>query len=615
MIQDHWPVSAVSAFLSATCKFRVAPLGPSRNAASQQATSLVVSGPTASRTRFVAGLGGAFRISVCVAGLLIFMPGKGSAFDAPVRIEQSLNLNSQCDLVAFVSNQVGGLASARVRRLSGSTQTQAAGGASFFEGGISNAFSAVTAANLQANCSLADVTNLVQQGAAGVYAAATTISFTFDARRTSNGDLYAYRAEISGAVATTVTVSQTLINAAPTVTLGSLSGPDGSGNYTVVATLSENSTDFTASSLTLTNATATVSGSGSSYTIVLTPAADGSVGVSVPKGGFTDSGGLGNWLASNEVAFSSAGVEQTQKVIAQFMQTRASQLLSSQPDLTGFLSGGGQGSFNFVMTSLNGNFDFASQPGTDSGFWTRLSGSWTRENTAKSQYVFGAIGHHFKISPTLLVGGMLEFDYLSQQDEQSTIDGHGWLAGPYAVGRLPDHPLFVEGRLLYGQTSNDISPLGTYTDSFETERFLAQLKISGEVGFEQTVVIPSVNLSYTSDDQEAYVDARGNAIPEQGLELLQGELGVDVRHQLDLPTESASLELIGGLSLIGSSTRGTGNAARVVPEYEGGRAKVTMGANYILPNGGDFLLSAYYDGIGVPDYESHGLQLGFKLAF
>ncbi|NVK33149.1 MAG: hypothetical protein HWE23_01640, partial [Rhodobacteraceae bacterium] len=176
---------------------------------------------------------------VCAIPLALASPA--AAFDAGVRAEESLNLNPQCDLVAFVANDNGGLASARVRRLSGSTQTQAAGGASFFEGGISNAFPAVTAANLQANCSLADVTNLVQQGAAGVYAAATSISLTFDARRTSNGDLYAYRAEISGAVATTVTVSQTLINAAPTVTLGSLSGPDGSGTYTVVATLSENS--------------------------------------------------------------------------------------------------------------------------------------------------------------------------------------------------------------------------------------------------------------------------------------------------------------------------------------------------------------------------------------
>ncbi|MBD8875802.1 Ig-like domain-containing protein [Roseibium polysiphoniae] len=855
-----------------------------------------ISGPIAPRKRFAAILRRAGRISACVAGLLMFMPGDAQAFDAPSRIDQIVSLDSQCSFYVFVTNNSGGTAGVRIRRFG--VETRAAGGVGFLASEHYTSIPAITAAFLQANCKLADVASLVQQGATGTYTAQGYMGVSFEATRTTDGDRYAYLAEIRGATGTTITVNQTLVNAAPTVTLGTPNGPDGSGNYTVTATLSESSSDFTASSLTLTNATATVSGSGSSYTIVLDPVSDGAVSASVPKGAFTDSEGLENWVASNEVTFladttpptisidplsgpvageytaaitlseastdftladltltnatatlsgsgtsytatltpvadgtvalsvaagtfsdavgntntaasnevtatydataptvsiaplsgpvageytatitlseastdftladltltnatatlsgsgtsytavltpetdgqialsvaagsftdgsgntnaasnevtatydstaptvsikatetsvtgpesinvtvtfsedvtgfemsdfsvangavtqlqgsgadyiatvASTGrgdleisipagaatdasgnentasntlsianiiVEQTQKVIAQFMQTRASQLLSSQPDLTGFLSGGSQGSFDFVMTSLNGNFDFASQPGINSGFWTRLNGSWTREGTAKSQYVFGAIGHHFKISPTLLVGGMLEFDYLSQQDEQAKINGHGWLAGPYAVARLPDHPLFVEGRLLYGQTSNDISPLGTYTDGFDTERILAQLKISGELGFEQTVVTPSVKLSYTSDDQEAYVDGLGNVIPEQGLELLEGELGLDVRHQVDLPTDSASLELIAGLSMIGSSTRGSGNAARVVPEYEGGRAKVTMGANYILPNGGDFLLDAYYDGIGVQDYESYGLQLGFKLAF
>ncbi|MEP3045461.1 MAG: Ig-like domain-containing protein [Roseibium sp.] len=635
-----------------------------------------------------------------------------AAFDAPTRIQQSLSLSAGCGLIAFVHDTGGGLASARVRPLAtGATQTQAAGGASFFNGTVSTTFSAITTTNLETNCSLADVTNLVQQGAAGGYGAETYIGVTFEATRTSDGDRYSYRAEISGAAATTVTVSQTLLNAAPTVTLGSLSGPDGSGNYTVIATLSENSTDFTAASLTLTNATATVSGSGSSYTIVLTPVADGSVGVIVPKGAFTDSQGLVNWAASNKVAFeadvtapsvsistsatsvtgpetvsisvtfsenvtgfetsdftvangtvtqlqgskanyvatvaatgrgdleisipagaatdpsgntntasntlsiTNAIVEKTQKVIAQFMHTRATQLISSQPDLTGFLSGGAGGSFDFVMTSLNGEFDFASQPGAENGVWMRFNGSWSRENTARSHYLFGAIGHHFKISPTFLIGGMVEFDYLSQTDEKAQINGYGWLAGPYAVARLPEQPLFFEGRFLYGQTSNDISPLGTYTDSFDTQRILAQLKVSGEVGVERTIVVPSLKLSYTSDDQDQYVDDLGNFIPEQGIDLLQGELGLDFRHQVNLPMDSATLELMGGVSLIGSSTNGSGNTALVVPEFEGSRAKIKMGANYIMPNGGDFVLETHYDGIGVQDYESYGLQLGFKLAF
>ncbi|MFP3354746.1 hypothetical protein R0K04_25685, partial [Pseudoalteromonas sp. SIMBA_153] len=87
--------------------------------------------------------------------------------------------------------------------------------ASFFKGNISTTFPAVTAANLQANCSLTDVANLVQQGASGSYATASYIGFSFEGTSTSNGNRYAYRAEISGQTATTAAASQTLVNTAP----------------------------------------------------------------------------------------------------------------------------------------------------------------------------------------------------------------------------------------------------------------------------------------------------------------------------------------------------------------------------------------------------------------
>ncbi|WP_417432766.1 Ig-like domain-containing protein [Hoeflea sp.] len=655
---------------------------------------------------------------VCAAVLALTSPA--AAFDAPARIDRSLSLNAGCGLAAFVDNIGGGLASVRVRPLgTGATQTQAAGGASYFNGNRSTTFSAITAANLEANCGLADVASLVQQGAgaSGTYSTHALIRLSFEATRTSDGDRYAYLAEISGAMGTTVTASQTLVNSAPTVTLGTPSGPDGSGNYTVIATLSENSSDFTAASLTLTNATATVSGGGSSYTIVLTPAATGAVSASVPKGAFTDNAGLGNWVASNEVAFSAdltaptvsissssttvagaatveitatfskavigfaasdisvsngsvtklsgsgadylatisttgkgdievsipagsvtdaagnantasntlsianASVEETQKIIARFMQSRATQLVANQPDLTGFLSGSNTGALDLTTKRGRGGFDFASAPGAandndnNNHVWARLSGSWTEEGTSKTRYAFGVIGSHVKLSPNLLVGGMIEFDFLSQKDEAARIDGQGWLTGPYFVARSPVHPLFLEGRLLYGQTKNNISPFGTYSDRFETQRLLTQLKVTGEARLGRTTWMPSVQLSYTSDTQRAYTDGLGNHIPVQGVELIQAELGLDVRHQLRLPGNGGALELTGGLAYVGSSNRGSGHASLVVPEYADGHGKVKAGANYTLRNGAVLAVDVYNDGIGAAGYESYGVQFGFDLRF
>ncbi|MBW4960643.1 Ig-like domain-containing protein [Sulfitobacter sp. CW3] len=504
-------------------------------------------------------------------------------------------------------------------------------------------------------------------------------------------------------------VSSTADLTAPTVSIAAFTGA-ANGTQTAVIILSETSTDFVLADLSLTNATATLSGSGTSYTAVLTPVADGAVKLSVAAATFTDAAGNANTAsnevtttydgtaptvsistsatavsgattlnvvvkfsedvtgfeasdvvvangsvnsvtgsgadyvaritatgsgdttvsvpagaatdlagnssqASNTVTIQNSVVEKTQKIIAQVLQSRASQLISSQPNLSGFLSGSGSGGFNMVVTQAGGNFHFVSAPGTESGLWVRVNGTWTNEETRETKYVFGALGHHFAVSPNILIGGMVEFDFISQQDGAETVEGQGWLAGVYVVTRVPNHPLFIDGRLLYGQTINDVSPIGTYTDTFETERWLAQVNVSGELQFHATTLIPSVQLAYTTDDQAAYTDGLGNMIPSQGIEIWQAAIGLDIRHDVALQNSKASLELTGGIAAIGASTRGAGNSSGVTPSYEGIRARLNMGANYTMENGARLTLETFYDGIGVSSYESYGVQVGFNLAF
>ncbi|WP_394181155.1 Ig-like domain-containing protein [Yoonia maritima] len=505
-------------------------------------------------------------------------------------------------------------------------------------------------------------------------------------------------------------VTATYDGTAPTVSIAAFTGAL-NGDQTAVITLSEDSTDFVLADLTLTNATATLSGSGTSYTAVLTPVADGPVALSVGVGTFSDAAGNTNAVASNEVtttydgtaptvsiatttthfsgagtfdvaatfseevmgfdandiavtngsvtnvtgsgadyvatiaatgsgdveisvpagtavdaagnaslasntlSISSATVAETQTVIAQFMYTRSNQLISSQPNLTGFLLADGAGRFDASVTRGAGSFSFARAPDASTPVWVNLNASWTDEDVRETQYVFGAAGSHFAFSPNLLVGGMIEMDYLSQEDGTAQVEGRGWLVGPYFVARTPNHPLFIDGRLLYGKTSNDVSPLGTYTDRFESERVLAQFKVSGELVYSATTLIPSLQLSYTTDDQKAYVDSLDNKIPAQGIELGQAELGMDFRHVLQLADSVKTIELAGGLAAIGSSTRGSGNADLIVPEYEGARAKLKLGLNYTMANGGTFSVDTFYDGIGARGYESLGLQARYNLTF
>ncbi|WP_413580414.1 Ig-like domain-containing protein [Bdellovibrio sp. HCB288] len=77
----------------------------------------------------------------------------------------------------------------------------------------------------------------------------------------------------------------------PSVTLTGLTAYSTTSPRTVTATFSESVTGFTDADLTLVNATASVSGSGTTYTISVTPSAEGEFSVTVANGAASDSFG------------------------------------------------------------------------------------------------------------------------------------------------------------------------------------------------------------------------------------------------------------------------------------------------------------------------------------
>jgi len=408
------------------------------------------------------------------------------------------------------------------------------------------------------------------------------------------------------------TVSAVFEGTAPTVTIsGAPEALAGDSSFSVTITFSESVTGFVADDIRTTNATVIgLSGGGASYAATLRASGAGDAQVSVPANVAIDADGNGN-LASNQVAIIVLTVERTQELIASYMQTRANQLIRNQPGLIPFLSGTGQNTFNFAATQGSGNFDFAT--GGDYPVWIQANGSWTTDGNSKSEYAFGALGSHRTINENLLVGAMLQFDHLSEDTGVASVSGTGWMVGPYFVVRSASQPLYFEGRLLYGETSNKISPFGTYEDSFDTTRMLAQLRVAGELSFGTTTLNPFLDASYTTDDQNAYVDSMGNTIPGQGIALGQIEIGTDFSTML--PISSGELELWGGVSAIWSHTSGNGFASTVTPDYEGGRARIELGVNRTMSAGQSFTAATYYDGIGANDFESYGLTLGYEMQF
>jgi outer membrane autotransporter protein len=201
---------------------------------------------------------------------------------------------------------------------------------------------------------------------------------------------------------------------------------------------------------------------------------------------------------------------------------------------------------------------------------------------------------------------MIQLDHAEDPDNNAS--GTGWMMGPYFVTRHSTQPLYLEGRLLYGQTANDIAPLGTYTDSFDTKRWLAQLRATGEYKVENTTLMPLLDFTYTNDTQKAYIDSLGNTIPGQTVELMQLNAGMDF--SMALPVQNGSLELTGGLSGIYSSTDGAASA----PEFENWRGRTHLGINYDTGRGATLRYGTFYDGLGT-DYESYGANLNFDMRF
>lgn len=371
--------------------------------------------------------------------------------------------------------------------------------------------------------------------------------------------------------------------------------------FTVTATFSEDVTGFEdlAGDVTLTNASVTaITGGPAVYTLTITPTGEGDISLTIPAGAALDPAGNAN-TASATLVVGNSIVEDTQKAISGFMLGRVNNLASNQPGLTRFLMGGGCGSFDANATEGSASIDGCLSRGNT---WAEVTGSWS----GGSSYTLGSFGAHGFVNPNLIVGGLLQFDYAD--DDANNISGRGWMVGPYFAAKHGTQPLFLEGRLLYGQTENEITPLGSYTDSFETKRWLGQLRATGQYEYQNTTLMPLLDFIYTDDSQQAYTDTLGNTIASQTVGLMRFSAGMDFK--TPLPVQAGTLDLTGGLSAIYTSTNG--GAAQ--QDFEGGHGRAHLGLNYDMGTGATMHVGTFYDGL-LSDYEAYGAKIGIELKF
>lgn len=413
-------------------------------------------------------------------------------------------------------------------------------------------------------------------------------------------------------------VSFTHDGAAPTVVITGV--PDtfvATASFSVTVLFSEPAQRFDVNGLVAVNAMVTaVGGSGERYTATIRAQGAGDVVLQVRAGAAQDMAGNAN-RASQPVRVANRTVAETQGQIARFMLHRADQLVSNQPGLIclmrGTCSGGGFGA-SATEHGMQFNLSTMSSPLTAHWpVWMQLRGSRSKDPSGDTDYLIGTIGAHHKFSETLYLGAMLQFDHAARKDGIGRIEGSGWLAGPYVVGRLPDHPVYFEGRLLWGQTRNSISPFGTYSDGFQTERMLAMARVTGEVALRDLTLMPTFALSHTTDRQLAYTDSLGNVIGSQDIALTRLELGIEAKWPVTIGLSDWIFE--GGIRALHSHGRGSGLSLADAAPVDGTRGRIDLGFTRYGQHGRELSMSGYYDGIGQSGYEGYGLAIRYRRDF
>ena len=306
--------------------------------------------------------------------------------------------------------------------------------------------------------------------------------------------------------------------------------------------------------------------------------------------------------------------------VGEYLAAHATALLNNQRKLILFLKQdgtipGGSNEFTFNATNgrlaLNGGF-------VRDGIWGEVTGSNTRSVSGDTSSVLGSFGLHWKNSERFLTGVMLQF-YLAEHDlagGTGSIDGAGWLAGPYFASRHGTEPLYYEGRVLYGRSDNDIRfngpDLGERRGSFDTRRLLAQLRMEGEIVLEDgdygPRLIPYADALWIKERAKGFTDSVGNRVPGQTVGIGHLEFGSNL--EIPIVTAHGAMTFIGGLGVVYSNTE-----SDYIRSESRGRGRVEMGFSYNRDDNVLIDFESYYDGIGTSKYESYGLKLAATLKF
>jgi hypothetical protein len=220
------------------------------------------------------------------------------------------------------------------------------------------------------------------------------------------------------------------------------------------------------------------------------------------------------------------------------------------------------------------------------------------------------LGADYVVSPGFLVGALVQLDRTDEDIDDpalsGSIEGMGWMVGPYFGVRLMDNLTF-DARAAWGKSSNDFTlddaSVGLRSGEFDTDRWLASAALTGNQYYNLWRFSPQIKLSYGNESYGGFATSLGQTIDGDSAAIGRLTGTLEIARSIHGPG-GAIVEPHVAISGIWNFDSDNLYINGTLVETEGARAKVEGGVLIMTPGGLNLRAAAAYDGLGEDDLEA-----------
>ena len=274
-----------------------------------------------------------------------------------------------------------------------------------------------------------------------------------------------------------------------------------------------------------------------------------------------------------------------------------------------------------ILNGMPGTIRFFRQRRrSPSGLWGEITGTRGRSPDGANAHYTGSFGFHKLRSQQFLYGAIFQLHSTSTGSQTRTggISGRSWLAGPYFAARFKSWPVYLEGKLLFGESANTLEPGGSglyyRRGSFNTSRILAQLRLETDFDFGRRngKLVPYADLRWSRDQAKPFETIAGDGSRDQvGGQVIQTgqvELGSGIEIPVNVGRGEMLLNAAAGVILSRAKGSHTGESST----HSG---RVSAGLQYRLDENAFYEFKTFLDGIALPGYQEYGISLTAEYRF